>query len=189
MEYNSEMVQSNIQEIFDQHTLEDFKGGSRWYRDANGFSISLANQYNTEPYKVAGIISALSPMKSWDLNKQIAEKALKRRTMRGLHWYNQTGKAKRIKQCSDVSQVDDILGGLKTINFFHNIYEPDNQDYLTVDRWMSVIALGVRKQKFTPKQYNFLKGEYKKFAMKVGMDPVPLQATLWVVAHRTKKEI
>lgn len=189
MEYNSDFVQQNINDIWVQHTLEDYKNGSRWYRDANGFSISLANQYNTEPYKTAGVISALSPMKSWDLNKQIAEKALKRQTLRGLHWYNQTGKAKRIKQCSDVSQVDGILGGLKTINFFHNIYEPDNQDYLTIDRHMSVIALGNRKQKFTPKQYNFLKDEYRKFSGKVGINLVTLQATLWVTHKRTKGEI
>lgn len=188
MVYNSEFVQQNIGDIWLQHKLEDYKNGSRWYKDANGFSLSLASKYNVQPFVAAGVISALSPMKSWDLNKKISERALKYHTLRGLHWYVQVKKVKKIKYCTDITEIDSILGGPKTTNFFHNIYDPSDIQWLTVDTHMSMIALG-KAQKFTPKQYNFIKEEYRKFAEKIGMNPISLQASLWCTYKRVKGEV
>lgn len=189
MTYSTEVVQSNIQEIWVQHKLGDFKDGSRWYRDANGFSLSLAKEYQHDPVITAGVISSLSPMKRWEENKKIATTFFERGWRKTSHWTRQVLKARLICGSTTPKDVDVILGGLKTINFFHNIYNPEDYDYITIDRHMSVIGIGYRKQKFTPNQYNFLKEEYRKFSEKVGINPLHLQATLWCTFKRLKGEI
>lgn len=191
MDYNNALVQSNINDIWIQHNLSDYKQGSRWYREANGFSLSIANQYKVEPIIVAGVTSALSPKKSWEVNKNLVSVFFSTDWKAVKHWYRQSYKAYSIQNLINptTEDIDKELHGLKTVNFFHNIYNPRDTNWLTIDSHMIRIALGNHKNKLTIKQYSFLKQEYLKFAENIGINPVTLQATLWCCFKRVKGEV
>lgn len=194
--YNSKVIQDNISEIWDQHTYKDYNSGKFWYDEANQFSLELAKEYNVTPAKSAGVLSALSPLKEWNLNKRITEeffqlmkKAPATGWRKASHYYTQKLKAWKIYSITDpfIDEIANILHGLKTVNFFHCIQNPLSCDHVCIDRHMIKVALGADKPKLTTKQYLFLKQEYLTFAEKVNMIPCQSQGILWVTFKRVKK--
>lgn len=192
--YNSEVVKDNIAEIWDQHTSSDYNQGKQWYREANQFCSELAEKFQTTPVKTAGVLSALSPLKEWGLNKRItedffevAQTAPLSGWKRASHYFTQKRKAQLIFMASNptTAQIDGVLGGLKTINFFNCINNPSSSDHVCIDRHMIRVA-GVDNRSLTEKQYLFLQKEYLNFANKVGMIPCHAQAILWVAYKRVK---
>ena len=188
--YNSpETVLMNIQKVYSQCTENDVLEGKGWYKSANLLSLTLSEKYSVDYIKVAGIIAALSPMKSWELNKQMAEQFLETKGRVSSHTLMQSNKARKIlKYAKNISDIETCLGGLKTINFFNNIRDPDSRNYLTVDRHHIYISTGHDMQSCTPKQYEFLKENTVIFANKIDMVPNQLQSILWVGWKRMKKE-
>jgi hypothetical protein len=187
MMYNSGTIQSNIEEIWEQHNISDFNNGRGWYESANSFSLKLSGKYGVHPINAAGVISALSPQKSWELNMQLADDFFRK----GKDFVGHTGvqkqKAALVKKAIYKEDVCRILAGQKTINFFNNIYNPKDVDWLTVDRHMIRVALSEDKKALSTKQYEFIKKEYCIFARRVGLIPCELQAILWVAIKRIKK--
>ena len=50
--------------------------GKEWYYKARDYANELSIEFKIDLYQSAAIISALSPLKSWDLNKKIAKEFL-----------------------------------------------------------------------------------------------------------------
>jgi len=140
-------VKNNILKVYnkaDAHT--------DWYVDAHAFCKGLSIKYNRPLSVVVGIVSALSPLKTWDKNKEIAEYYLQTNSvLKGGKYINFT------KQCDKVLQLDRcwliwnkvtdegiqyILKGEKTKSFYLNIMHPSQESKVTVDRHAIAVALG-----------------------------------------------
>lgn len=183
-----EIVLGNMQRVYSQCIDDDFVNGKDWYKRASLFSLALSEQYGISEMKTAGVIAALSPQKEWGLNKALAEEFLRTKGKVSRHTSMQTGKARRILSLAkDIRDVEIYLGGLKTINFFNNIYNPNSRDHVTVDRHHIYLSVGKDAQSCTPKQYEFLKQNTIRFANDLDMIPSELQSTLWVCWKRIKK--
>lgn len=183
-----EIVVGNMQRVYSQCIEEDLTYGKDWYQRANLFSLALSEQFGISEMKTAGVIAALSPQKEWGHNKALAEEFLRTKGRISRHTSIQTGKARRILSLAkDSRDVDVCLGGLKTINFFNNIYNPNSRDHVTVDRHHIYLSVGRDAQSCTPKQYEFLKQNTIRFANDLDMIPSELQSTLWVCWKRIKK--
>lgn len=188
MMYNSVAIQSNIEEIWEQHNMSDYISGKGWYESANSFALELAQTYNADPMQAAAVISALSPQKEWNHNMQLAQDFFTYGWRKVRHTQLQKKKAMHVGEfCETREDINRMLGGLKTINFFNNIYDPKDRNWCTIDRHMIKVGLGKDKQALTKKQYEFLKKEYCIFANRVNLIPCEFQAILWVTIKRVKK--
>jgi hypothetical protein len=183
-----ERVIENMRSVHDQCLQEELVNGKDWYRHANLFSLALAETYKVSEMKVAGVIAALSPQKEWQHNKVLAEEFLRTKGKITRHTALQSNKARKILNYAQTREdIELYLGGLKTINFFNNIYDPESREHVTVDRHHIYLSIGWDAQSCTPKQYDFLKQNTVIFAKEVDMIPSELQSTLWVCWKRIKK--
>lgn len=183
-----EIVVGNMQRVHAQCTVNDLINGKDWYQRANLFCLLLSDQYGISEMKVAGVIAALSPQKEWTHNKALAEEFIRTKGRVSRHTSMQSSKARRILSLAkDSKDVEVYLGGLKTINFFNNIYNPNSRDHVTIDRHHIYLSVGRDAQACTPKQYEFLKQNTIRFANELDMIPSELQSILWVCWKRLKK--
>jgi hypothetical protein len=187
--YNSSAkLIENMKNVYNNCNEEDLNNGKDWYKRANLFCLNLSEKYKISPLKVSGIISALSPQKSWENNMLIAEEFIRTNGVVTRHTFMQTSKARKIlRYAKTTNDVENCLGGLKTINFFNNIYNPHSKKYVTVDRHHLYLSIGIDIQGCTPKQYNFIKENTIIFANELDIIPNELQSTLWVCWKRIKK--
>ena len=187
--YNApEMVRGNMQKVYSQSTEEDLMYGKGWYERANLFCLALSEQYKVSEMKVAGVLSALSPQKEWGQNKALTEEFLRTNGRISRHTSMQTNKARKILHyAKNERDVEVCLGGLKTINFFNNVFKPSDRDYVTIDRHHIYLSIGWDAQSCTPKQYEFLKENTIIFANQLDIVPNELQSILWVCWKRLKK--
>jgi len=187
--YNSSSALiENMRSVHNKCVEEDLMYGKGWYNRANFFSLALSEKYGVSEMKAAGIIAALSPLKEWTLNKAMAEEFIRTKGVISKHTSMQTMKARKIlNQASTVQDVENYLGGLKTVNFFNNIYNPFSKEHVTVDRHHIYLSLGWDAQSCTTKQYEFIKQNTIILANELNIIPNELQSTLWVCWKRIKK--
>lgn len=179
-------VQSNMRDIFEIATSNDLEEGKGWYENANLFASSLAEKHNLDIYHTAGVISAFSPSTAWEDNMIRAEKFINTGKLQG-HLSQQIKKAIQILVSECHSEVASILNGPKTVNFFYNIYNPNLEEYVTIDRHMVNLASRIEGLiNPTPKQYSFLFKETVKFAKSVNLMPNQVQAILWITWRKHK---
>lgn len=156
-----------------------------WYIEANIFAMKLASKYGVDFITVSGIIAALSPLKSWDENKKIAEGFL--RNGKGKHTRNMISKAKQITLFKGNFQREFILNelnGNKIKAFFLNIAYPTGAEAVTIDRHAISIALSRpivdnEGTNITLKQYNFFVSCYTEVAKELNLRPSMLQSVTW----------
>ena len=177
----SAKVVNNIMKIYEQATENERK--FNWYVEQNLFAQKLAKRYNVNLSKVVGVISALSPLKSWDENKTIAD--LFFRTGRVKHTGAMKNKAKRIMALNDANDDDitDILNGNKISSFYLNIRHPLTSDCVTIDRHALDICLGKVSEdnrQTTLNQYLFFQKCYVIAGAKVGIKASLMQSITWV---------
>lgn len=193
-------VVNNLLRYYNIAQQEDIEAGKNWYTEANEFCKELSERYGLEVWKVAGIVSALSPQTSWEINKVFAEQFIQGRGRGFMGNRDRTIKAKNIYKSSTADQVNDMLatrpfGALKTKAFFRNIILPNFCDTVTIDRHAvaaaiqrpdNTRALSDREADITPRQYSFLASCYVKAAKKVGLVPSTMQAIIWL-AYRKQR--
>lgn len=182
--YNSELVQSNMEEVLDMSSFSIHNEAKEWYPKAGAIARSYSEKYYAKFRTVCALISVFSPQKAWHHNLILTENYLK--NGKAGHTKTQVEKARMILNRT-TEDMDSILGGSKTINFYHNIYNPKDDRYCTIDGHMIQLMTGqMDNLHLTSKQYNFLKGELIVFAKKNSMLPSTAQATLWLVWKQNK---
>lgn len=186
-------VVRRIMEVYDKAT--DKKD---WYREANEFAFTLSYEiWDKKPAtrkkahaKVCGIISAFSPLKSWDENMVIAKLFVE--TGKIKHTKTLGDKAKEIfNSDGEVDTIFVILNGNKITSFFLNILNPDDSQAVTIDRHAISIALGYSitdNFQMTEKQYEFFSNCYRIASHKAGILPLQMQAITWTKWREMKKE-
>lgn len=178
---------------------EEIDNGFNWYKDANEFVIDHSLKYNIKQFRVAGILSALSPQKSWEHNKQLTDSFL--RGSRKGHTKIQIDKA---EQCLIAKKPSDIYrllskGQVKTSQFYLNILCPNMNFGVTVDRHAiaacmydtnNLQEIDERMYRLTPNHYNFFSNCYKQVSQQLSIRPHEAQAVIWCTVKRLKnKEI
>ena len=162
--------------------------GMKWYDEANELAQEVAEKTGHSLMNVAGVIAALSPQTSWELNKVYLVRFMRD----GLKAKANTGankvKALKCLNASTVEEIKVILNGNKTTNFFLNILFPDVDGIATIDR--HAVAICIQRPKgakaisegvvLTDKQYLFFESCYVSAAKELGIKALELQAITWV---------
>lgn len=183
----------NLLRYYSLCTPEEVDVGKRWYDEANEFCQELADTHKLEIWKVAGVVAALSPQTSWEMNKVFAKDFISKGGRGFMGNRDRTIKAKKILKASSGDEVHDLLStqpgkALKTKSFYRNICLPGFCDTTTIDRHAlaavvqrphKTSALSDKDGSITEKQYRFLSDCYVKAAKKVGLIPSQLQAVIW----------
>ncbi len=180
---------NNILRVYNQADEIEHEMGFWWYVDAHRWCNEIAEQFNLKPKQVAGIVAALSPGVSWEVNKIDTRSAIRyfqQDTMRlQVSTYGQfVNKARRIFEGEDIPAV---LNGPKITAFYHNISNPWASDTVTCDRHAFKVARGIKKGgsvAITPRQMKDTQEAYKEAASIVGLRPNQLQAITWTVYKR-----
>lgn len=125
------------------------KEGLEWYPSANEELVRAGKRYGGGIDRAAGVAAALSPKMPWDKNLPLAIEALRTRDASvaiGAYPKNQA-KAQRIIEGEDPAIVLSKAGSggkhlLKIGNFYHNLRDPENPDFITIDSHAARAALG-----------------------------------------------
>lgn len=191
--YDSATIQENTEAVYEMGTLTTATNAKHWYPNAHEYAIDFSRDYNKSIEITSAIISVLSPQKDWFHNLVLAKQFLDSGGTKAGHTGTQVKKAKYIYNLEETTPwlvntyIEIILGGQKTANFFHNILNPEDEKYVTIDSHMLQLMTGnMIVKKITKKQYEFLKGEILKFAKRVGKLPSEVQAELWLIFKENK---
>jgi hypothetical protein len=192
-------IQRNLLKIWNSATLEEIIQGNNWYFDARNKAAELAWKYNSSVDKVCGVIAALSPGRSWELNLQDAEDFLREysqgsrgRNLPRVGSYGRLNVKKAERICNGEEPLS-VLGGQKVRNFYQCLVDPENSEACCLDRHMKSAAWGRRLPEIgwapemrlgvssliRPAEYQRLKEHVVRAAEKVGVLPLRFQATIW----------
>lgn len=181
---NPSRVDENLLLLYDKGTSQEYQNGKSWYENANSFSLDLAKTYKLSAIQTSGIISAMSPQKRWGENKILAENICQGHYVG--HTSNQVKKAELIVRDVDSSpdRVKSILSGLKTQNFFMNIFNPKDKHHVTIDTHHMNACFGKVIPYITDKQYLFLHERTCILAKRLNLLPSQFQGVIWLIQKR-----
>ena len=182
---------NNILNAFNNSTKANKEEGFGWYEMAYRHAEKMS-QYNGLPtFQNVGIIAALSPLSSWERNKETAL-LYSQGQRKGLHTNKMIEKCAKIKETNSFDAVLEILNGDKIKSFAYNILKFGSFcPVTTIDRHAISVAYGRRisdkdRPTLTTKQYQFISDAYvdaTKIIRKntqVNILPQELQAITWV---------
>jgi len=165
--------------------------GRRWYQLAYNHATRMSAINGLPVYKSAGIIAALSPLSSWDRNKETAL-LYAQGQRKGLHTNKMIEKCAQIEVAQGFEEVAKILNGDKIVSFYKNIcgYNVWSDD-VTIDRHAIAAAYGKNisdkdRPQLTKSQYKFIADAYVeatieiKYTLNMEYTPHQLQAIIWV---------
>jgi hypothetical protein len=169
--------------IFGQATASDLETGARWYGEGEGIVDDLARQGGITREASAAVIAHLSPRTSWGRNVAGAY---------GLVLNDHAPRCigsnvKRARRALRWAQPLATLNGPKTRAFASNLL--GDRDAVTIDVWAARAALGPacedpEKVLARAGVYDALQHAYRLAGLRAGVDPVTMQATVWVVTRR-----
>lgn len=167
-----------ISETLEKASKSTLRNASSWYTVIHRHCKVLSEVYNIPYWKVAGIISALSPNNKFKRNLFDAENLIKYGASVKVCTYNENKeKALKILEAKNVNEVYAVFTGRKTLSFFDNIVNP-RSNKVTVDIWM-IRVFGLEGS-LTPKRYGEIELAIQDYAAKINVRPMELQAMLWV---------
>jgi hypothetical protein len=181
--YRINKVKENLRYFFNEADEDTVDAGRAWYLQANIWCELMAVRYGVSTYKVASVLSALSPRNKWERNKHDAEAVLNT-------WRN-GGKPEDINVCTFTSNKDkafDILNelqeiepkSLKTRAFLLNIAYLDTEA-ITVDVWhlRACFDKMIVPKSLTPKVYDQLQKATLQVAKEFNIRGYEFQAVVW----------
>ena len=187
--YKLGKISKNLDQLFNLATNEQIKQGIEWYKIANKEANKIAKKYNLDVYKVAQVISALSPRNKWKQNIKDADKLCEAFTL-GLHPTSirvctfHSNKFKSFNILANNTQITN--NSLKTFNFVNNIAYLNN-DFLTIDIWHLRACFNnmikISSATIGKIAYEQIKQLTLKKAAKLGLKGFEFQAILWLSAQ------
>ena len=182
---------NNILSAFDRSTYENKVEGFGWYQKAYRHAENMSHHNGLSTFQNVGIIAALSPLSSWQRNKETAL-LYAQGQRKGLHTNKMMQKCAKIEETRSFDEVLEILNGDKIKAFAYNIQKWGSFcPVTTIDRHAISVAYGKRisdkdRPALTSKQYQFISDAYvdaTKIIRKntqVNILPQELQAITWV---------
>jgi len=187
--YELRKISKNLDYFFNLATDEQIKDGKRWYKESNEFCQEVAKEYNTDPLKVASVVSALSPRNRWEQNLKDAKKVFQA--------ISEGKEANDIKVCTfnknKFKAFELAKGNIfitedspKTFNFVRNIAHLCPAS-VTVDIWHLRACLkqfkSIGNAQIGKVAYNQIKALTIKKAHKLGLTGFEYQAIIWITAQ------
>ena len=169
-----------IVKLFNNTTRDNLDSGMSWYENANMVAQLLASMHEISIVKVVGIMAALSPNNKWARNQIDTDKFLSNPSLetKVCTFINQRKKALAIYHSKGtVEEIEGILNGIKTKNFFNNILFYGDSDHVTVDMW-AFRSVGVEEKL---KNVPLVTQAYTEVANELNIQPHQLQAVVWGV--------
>ena len=196
--YSRTKIKNNIIKTYRQKTKSELND---WYQEAHDFGIEVSVMCSVvrngifegvSKRQVLGIISALSPLKEWNKNKELAVDLIL--TGNAGHMKRNVQKARDILALNDDINLDDnilnILNGEKTKAFYYNMAYPKRKTGVTVDRHAIAIAIGRtatnKEQAISKEVYTFIEKCYIITAETLNLAPLHLQSITWQTWKRVK---
>ena len=188
-EYSRTIINNNIKKTYGVSLDTEF---NNWYQEANDFGMDVSKLFDIPLSKVLGVVSVLSPLREWELNKKQAIEFISSGDCG--HMKNNKKKARDIMSLDNDSALEfnilKIINGQKTTAFYLNMMYPNRKDYVTIDRHAIAIAIGRNatesEQSLSKNQYKFLKDCYIMAAETLGLAPLHLQSITWQTWKRIK---
>ena len=188
--YKLNKISKNLDYFFNQANNKEINEGLQWYKNAHNFVIYTSNKYDLQPFRVASVVSALSPRNKWKQNLIDAEKVCEAFNL-GLQPTDikvctfHTNKFKAFNILNSNTSITDK--SLKTFNFVNNIsYLCENS--LTIDIWHLRACFNkvikIDNATIGRISYEQIKKLTINKAIKLGLKGYELQAIIWVTAQR-----
>jgi hypothetical protein len=214
IDYSRTKIKNNIMKVYNV-SLESEKND--WYKEANVFGSQVSEflsgfmSRDVSKRQVLGIVSALSPLKEWSKNKDLAvdlimsgdcghmklnkQKALDilnlQYTGNGHPMDSQRDEVFKEENVYYDDEILKILNGDKTKRFYLNMVYPSGGG-VTVDRHAIAIAIGRtatdKEQSISSAVYTFLEDCYIMTSETLGLTPLHLQSITWQAWKRIKKQ-
>ena len=194
--YSRTKIKNNIIKTYNKKTESELND---WYQEAHDFGIEVSGMFkDVSKRQVLGIISALSPLKEWNKNKELAVDLIL--TGNAGHMKRNVQKARDILALNDYDynyndsmvldfKIREILNGEKTKAFYTNMAYPKGKG-VTVDRHAIAIAIGRtatnKEQAISKDVYTFIEKCYIMTSETLGLAPLHLQSITWQTWKRVK---
>lgn len=192
-EYSRTKIVNSILRFYDQSTNAERINGMNWYKEANELAQELATKTGYSVMNICGVISALSPQTSWELNKVYLVRFMKEGMKAKANTTDNKRKALACLSAKTSDEIATILNGNKTVNFFLNIAFPDVDSIATIDRHAVAICIqrpdntsALDAVQMTDNQYKFIEDCYTLASNKVGIKALELQAVTWITYRRLR---
>jgi hypothetical protein len=147
------------------------KSGMHWYYSANEFCKKVSEQYSLPIETVCAVVSSLSPGTNWEQNKKDSVNLIEsfygndRKFKFTTYGQNVLKAYKILEQKAKPETFFNLKTGAKTFNFFFNLWQPENPEFVTIDRHASTIATGESYTGLTQKQYKNIATHYMKASL------------------------
>ncbi len=191
--YSKRRLVNGVIRFYNEATAEEKSNGRAWYNDAHELAKEYANKTGYDLMNVCGVISALSPQTSWELNKVYLVRFLRDGVNAKANTTLNKDKARRCLEADNVEQIKTILNGDKTVSFFLNILFPDVDEVATIDRHACAICIqrpdkvkALKPVQLTSNQYRLIEAVYVEAGKKLGIKTLELQAITWVTYRRLR---
>jgi hypothetical protein len=177
-------VVERLVDVFDTATPSDIEAGAQWYPQAHVQALQMADESGYDVERCASVIAHLSVRKRWTENVIVAHAVLVdgKDHMPG-QMAREMGKALAVRN----GEVDPIGSlGPKTRRFALNIL--GDREVVTVDVW-ALRGAGL-DERFVGRKgaYDAVEAAYQAAALRRGVEPPTMQATVWVVTRGGRRE-
>ena len=175
-----ENYKSKIVSLFNNTSRKNLDNGMTWYKQANEYAHQLNVKHGLGITKTVGILAALSPNNKWARNKIDADLFISNPSLdtKVCTFMGQREKALAIYHSNGCPlEIECILNGVKTVNFFNNILFHEDCDRVTVDMW-AFRSVGAEEKL---KNVKGVTQAYKEVAKELNIQPHQLQAVVWGV--------
>lgn len=167
-------------------TADQRADGANWYADGESIITALSAESGYSVEHVAAVVSHLSPRTTWSRNVYGATMLVTTDTAPTCIGANVDRARKALQSDTPL----DTFGGPKTRRFARNLL--GDRSVVTVDVWAARVAFGGKVA--NPETalaragvYDAVEHAYVLAAARLGVDPVTVQATTWIVARNGRK--
>lgn len=170
----------NLVEVWLSATPEQEAAGRRWYTVAHQIAEMIGDG---NAVLGAGLLAALSPQTSWELNIELAADAVDD-GYPSRHFGDAIRKARKIMQGVDPRDVLPMRR--KTGHFYRCILDPSDPDAVVIDRHAHDAMVGKRfgsaaRGLDAYGRYDMVADVYREAAHRLGELPQVVQAVVWTV--------
>lgn len=175
-----ETLTRRILTVFDRATPADIEAGATWYDEAHELALSLGQSTGHGVEHAAAVIAHLSPRQTWTRNV-LGAVDLMQNDVRTPGIMTRSFNAARGTLSVSVDRLEETFRGPKTRRFFRNIL--GDTESVTVDVWAARGA-GVDETLLSRVGvYDAVECAYQRAARRRSVEPVTMQATVWVVVR------
>jgi hypothetical protein len=185
-------MKRRIRKAFALATTEQLEQGLSWYEKANSEAKVLEKaSFILDLEQSCGLLAALSPHVSWDVNVKDAHAILRDYEAIVSTYGNNRSKAIALL---DGKRPDDVLGGNKVKAFFRCIFEYATTQEVVVDRHSARLALNRDLNECClllgrKGIYQWIARAYQEVAFELGIKPHECQAVTWLVFRVQLKKV